>query len=499
MNVERRSGPKASSANKEKRTGRVYTPPAVVKTLLDHAGYVGNVVGRHIVDNSCGDGAFLEQVARRYVAAFRARSGHDNAELAQDLRRYIHGVDLDPDALVACNNRLHAVAVDLGIDGVAWDLHQANTLRLTDFRQSMDFVVGNPPYVRVHNLGSSAIDVRTLTFSADGMTDLYLAFFDVGIQMLAPEGRLCFITPSSWLTSKAGGAFRTHLARNGTLTSVVDFGHHQAFDATTYSLIARIDGHSQGPEVAYHEYDPRQAAAVYQYNVRFAEAHMPSGIFFGQSAELADFRRIVSSESDGQPAVVVRNGFATLADGVFIGDFAFADGIIPVVKASTGQVRQCVFPYQPDGTPLTESEFERTAPLAMAHLRQHRTALTERSLDARTAWHQFGRSQALRDVGQAKFAINSLLQTTDQIRIVAAPPAHGVYGGLYFRGGPGPQEVRRVLATQEFMSYIKMLRKYKSGGYYTFSAEDLSRFLTHAFAVDSVRQQGQRRRVGAAG
>ena len=41
----------------------------------------------------------------------------------------------------------------------------------------MDWVVGNPPYVRVHNLGSSAMDVKRQVFSQGGMTDLYLSFY----------------------------------------------------------------------------------------------------------------------------------------------------------------------------------------------------------------------------------------------------------------------------------------------------------------------------------
>lgn len=46
----------------------------------------------------------------------------------------------------------------------------------------------------------------------------------------------------------------------------------------------------------------------------------------------------------------VKNAFATLADGVFITDkFPFCSpDIIKVVKSSTGEVKECIFPYRYD-------------------------------------------------------------------------------------------------------------------------------------------------------
>jgi adenine-specific DNA-methyltransferase len=62
----------------------------------------------------------------------------------------------------------------------------------------MDFVVGNPPYVRVHNLGNYYELVKKFSFSQAGMTDLFIVFFEVGLNMLNNNGKMCYISPTSY-------------------------------------------------------------------------------------------------------------------------------------------------------------------------------------------------------------------------------------------------------------------------------------------------------------
>jgi adenine-specific DNA-methyltransferase len=62
-----------------------------------------------------------------------------------------------------------------------------------------------------------------------------------------------------------------------------------------------------------------------------------------------------------------------------------------------------------------------------------------------------------------------------------------VYGGLYLTGER--EELKRakeVLGSAEFMAYVRLLGKYKSGGYYTFSSKDVKIFLDHKLTASSV-------------
>lgn len=91
----------------------------------------------------------------------------------------------------------------------------------------MDYVVGNPLYVRVHHLNGITYDLlQECPFSGKGMTDLYLAFFDLAFRTLKKGGQLCYITPVSWIYSKAGQKFRQFILRERNLVELVDMGHH---------------------------------------------------------------------------------------------------------------------------------------------------------------------------------------------------------------------------------------------------------------------------------
>ena len=75
----------------------------------------------------------------------------------------------------------------------------------------MDFVFGNPPYVRVHNLENIYGEVKKFKFTEGGMTDLFIVFFEIGFKMLTRKGSMCLITPSSWLNSLAGRNLRKYI------------------------------------------------------------------------------------------------------------------------------------------------------------------------------------------------------------------------------------------------------------------------------------------------
>ena len=187
---------KQAVRTKAKHAGQVFTPNFMVEAMLDYCGYRGELVlKKHVIDNSCGDGAFLKAVVQTYILAAKAQ-GLGQEEIKHHLATYVHGVDNDREAYLSCQENLCHVAAEHGIDDVQWDLRHADALSLHDYDGRMDYVLGNPPYVRVHNLDTSYEDVKRFSFANGGMTDLYLAFFELGFRMLSADGQLCYITPS---------------------------------------------------------------------------------------------------------------------------------------------------------------------------------------------------------------------------------------------------------------------------------------------------------------
>jgi Eco57I restriction-modification methylase len=112
-----------------------------------------------------------------------------------------------------------------------------------------DAVIGNPPYVHSGHLSAikSALAASYKTFA--GTADLYVYFFEQGLRLVRPGGRVGYVVTNKWL--KAGyaeelRAMLTDPARAET-EAVIDFGHARAFfpDADVFPnvvVVRRPDG-----------------------------------------------------------------------------------------------------------------------------------------------------------------------------------------------------------------------------------------------------------------
>lgn len=78
----------------------------------------------------------------------------------------------------------------------------------TDF----DYIIGNPPYVRIHNIEPAYRDKLKQHFIYTlGTSDLYVIFFEKSLQLLNPQGELIFITPNSWIKNVSQSSLREQL------------------------------------------------------------------------------------------------------------------------------------------------------------------------------------------------------------------------------------------------------------------------------------------------
>ena len=73
----------------EKLKGQFYTPEFIINNILDLAGYYGeSIIRKHVIDNSCGDGAFLVLIVTRYCDEF-LKFNSDLNTLSEELLNYI--------------------------------------------------------------------------------------------------------------------------------------------------------------------------------------------------------------------------------------------------------------------------------------------------------------------------------------------------------------------------------------------------------------------------
>ena len=175
----------------------------------------------------------------------------------------------------------------------------------------------------------------------------------------------------------------------------------------------------------------------------------------------------------------MKNGFATLADKVFIGDFDFNEGTIEILKASTGKWSKCIYPYDNMGKPLPLDFFKENQE-AYLHLLDNVEKLSKgRDIEGDQYWYLFGRTQALKDVSKMKYAINTIIKDRNSIKLEKVPEGKGLYSGLYILTDIEFEEIQELIYSIDFIDYIKLLKNYKSGGYYTFASKDLEQYLNY--------------------
>jgi len=93
-----------------------------------------------------------------------------------------------------------------------------------------DAIIGNPPYVRQELLGDEVKRaLKSAYASYSGMADLYVYFYEQGLKLLRPGGRMSYVVTNKWLKAGYAEELRTLFADKAWLEFVADFGHAKHF------------------------------------------------------------------------------------------------------------------------------------------------------------------------------------------------------------------------------------------------------------------------------
>jgi hypothetical protein len=142
-----------------------------------------------------------------------------------------------------------------------WNSQTRGFGRLLDDHQGFDCIVGNPPYIRVQELNKWAPDECEFykwryDSAAKGNYDIYVAFLERGLELLAPGGLLGFICPHKFWQAAYGAGIRKIIAEGQHLRSIIDFSDQQVFrGATTYTAIHVLGKDKQRKTIDYARID----------------------------------------------------------------------------------------------------------------------------------------------------------------------------------------------------------------------------------------------------
>jgi len=247
-----------------------------------------------LVDPACGSGAFLVTALRffadeharveslRMLLGAAPRMDHALGVMDRLLGECLYGVDINPSSVEITKLALwlHSARSGRALSSLDLTIRDGNSLVGDDFftidhlqvyaaeerervnafnwetrfpeihaAGGFDFVVGNPPYVKLQNFRQVHADVadylrrgragQPVYFSTQtGNFDLYLPFIEKGIALLNQTGRMGYIAPSVWLVNEYGEALRRRMVASRNLDRWIDFKSFQIFEeATTYTAL----------------------------------------------------------------------------------------------------------------------------------------------------------------------------------------------------------------------------------------------------------------------
>lgn len=234
--------------------GVVYTKPWMVELVLDLAGYSPDRRLAELValEPSAGDGAFLSAMVRRLVESCE-RHGIPLANAG----RAIQAFEIDPIAAERAVVVVLRTLRDLRVPaGIAEKLAR-QWIKPIDFLEASlcfpiaDFVIGNPPYIRLEDIPASKAAFYRSGFSAmRGRADIYVAFYQAALSQLKPGGVCAYICADRWMLNDYGSALREFITTEGfNVRHVIEAHDVPAFETevSAYPAVTIIARGNQGP------------------------------------------------------------------------------------------------------------------------------------------------------------------------------------------------------------------------------------------------------------
>ncbi|UPS92825.1 Eco57I restriction-modification methylase domain-containing protein [Bizionia sp. M204] len=227
-----------------------------------------------ICDPACGSGAFLNQALdflikeHVYIDELKTKvlgGGLQFPDIENTiLENNIYGADLNEESIeiaklslwlrtaqprrklndlstnIKCGNSLIDSKAVAGDKAFNWEEQFPKVFEKGGF----DVIIGNPPYVNANELkkGLSKDQYSFLKSNyetAKGTVDLYIYFFEKGLDIINQNGILSYITPNRFLSASYGKALREILVNRYEILGLIDYSDKRVFeDASTYPVIS---------------------------------------------------------------------------------------------------------------------------------------------------------------------------------------------------------------------------------------------------------------------
>ncbi|MDR2840008.1 MAG: N-6 DNA methylase [Paludibacter sp.] len=489
----------AKSYSQEKLFGQVYTPNFIVCKILDDIGFNSSaILGKKIIDPACGDGRFLVEVAKRIIEV------SDEKDLKANLE-CIYGWDIDEFAIIECRENLNNLIKNKNID-IQWKISVTDSIKKyekpdlfavnTDF-QKFDFIVGNPPYIRIQHLDivQRQYIQNNYDFCKSGSTDIYIAFYELCINLLEKNGICGLITPNTFLFTETARQLRQYFSVNKNILQITNYGDIQLFNnATTYSAIT-IFNTKNNKNFKFQKAITEKTFEEKTFD--FSELKEPFWQLSTDETEIINGKKL-------KEICNIHVGITTLCDSVYIfpieeidenlvwantklkGKIKIERSILkPIIKGSKLKnpeqeiVEYVLFPYQQikgKNTIISEKELKAKFPFAYDYLLSVKPELDRRDNGApnSVAWYAFGRSQGL-DTSFGEKIIFSPMNDKPNF-IFYNKPECTFYSGYCIKFKGDAKKLIRQLNSKRMEKFVAMSSRDFRGGWKAYNKKIIENF-----------------------
>ena len=486
--------------------GAIYTPTYIRKYITDKAfsSKKNAFENLKIADISCGCGGFLLTASKR----LKKISGLSYKSIYKD---YIYGLDIQEYSIVRTKILLSILALTEGEDEKNYRFNLFIDDALTfDWKSKVksfkgfDIILGNPPYVCARNLSKETlIKIQKFEVSNSGNSDLYIPFFQIGIENLKDSGVLGFITMNSFFKSLNGRNLREYFKKKSLNFKIIDFGTEQIFKSkNTYTCICLIEN-TKKSNVKYCKSSSKSLPT----REKVFSSIPYSGLHSKNGWNLNDYEIISKIEATGTPfgdLFKTRHGIATLKNEIYIfnpvkedKDYYYLQNgsLYPIEKGICRDIintnklsrfveinnlkEKVIFPYDNQNKPalLDEKYIKVSFPKAYKYLQNKKKLLDKRDNGngEYENWFAFGRTQSLESVKNKLF----FPKMSDRI------PSYIInFDDLLFYNGQaviGHTEdemlfIKKIMESRIFWYYIKTTSKPYASNYYSLNGNYIRNF-----------------------
>ena len=470
---------------KTKNKCQIFTPDNIVEKMLDLAGYKNYLLGKKVLENSCGDGQILSSVVRKYIE-WGKKEGISNEQIKLGLETDISGYDVDAELIEKCKTRLSSIAMEYGIMDVFWNIQCQDFLQ-ANIQESYDYVIGNPPYIAYPDL-----DEETRKYVRDnfetckkGKFDYCYAFIEKTYKLLENGGVLVYIIPSNMFKNVFASELRALIKAD--IDQIYDFPNDKIFTEALVSpaIIKVVKAgasdtlryiRSVGGKVQEKSIGKKDLSKKWIFDTTSNQGGVRVGDYFRVSSCIATLLN---------EAFVIRN--CKIDDEYCYTDTGKIERALikkaasPKNKKYKKHTEYIIFPYYYDSNGIlvhyTEQEMKEKYPYALQYLDSFRKKLDDRKADSSAKWYEYGRSQALQNANKEMILISSVVSACTNAYLLSEDEIP--YSGLYIipTGKIPLSKLLFQLNSQAFITHISKVGVCVSGQSKRITPDDIESFV----------------------